>query len=135
LPERQPLLKGLEAQVERVAPRLLEGFERQMPYWLETQAFAERWRRSPLKRAKRIGMLRNVCVALGNWADPAVFPGLDEAAADEATLVRGHAAWALGELLRNHNDERAAARLQSLLVEEKDPWVREEIGMALGAGT
>jgi len=135
LAERRPLLKGLEAQAERVAPRLLEGFERQMPYWLEPQAFAERWRRSPLKRAKRIGMLRNVCVALGNWADPAVFPGLDAAAADETALVRGHAAWALGQLLCNHNDGRAAARLQSLLDEETDPWVREEIGLALGAGT
>ena len=134
LAERRPLLKGLEAQKDRVAPRLLEGFERQMPYWLEPHAFSERWRRSPLKRAKRVGMLRNVCVALGNWADPTVFPGLDAAAADETALVRGHAAWALGELLRRHNDERAAARLHSLMAHETDAWVREEIGLALGAG-
>ena len=134
LAERAPLLQGLAAQQERVAPRLLEGFERQMPYWLEPRAFAERWRRSPLKRAKRAGMLRNVCVALGNWADPAAFPGLDAAADDETALARGHAAWALGELLRRNNDERAAARLHSLLAHETDPWVREEIGLALGPG-
>ena len=131
---RTPLLQGLAAQQERVAPRLLEGFERKMPYWLEPRAFSERWRRSPLKRAKRAGMLRNVCVALGNWADPAVFPGLDAAADDETALARGHAGWALGELLRRNNDERAAARLHSLLAHETDPWVREEIGLALGAG-
>ena len=134
LAERRPLLKGLEAQKDRVAPRLLEGFDRQMPYWLKPHAFSERWRRSPLKRAKRVGMLRNVCVALGNWADPTVFPGLDAAAGDETALVRGHAAWALGELLRRHNDERAAARLHSLMAHETDAWVREEIGLALGAG-
>jgi epoxyqueuosine reductase len=79
-------------------------------------------------------MLRNVCVALGNWADPAAFPGLDAAADDETALARGHAAWALGELLRRNNDERAAARLHSLMVHETDAWVREEIGLALGAG-
>ena len=134
LAERRPLLKGLEAQKDRVAPRLLEGFDRQMPYWLEPHAFSERWRRSPLKRAKRVGMLRNVCVALGNWADTTVFPGLNAAAGDETALVRGHAAWALGELLRRHNDERAAARLHSLMAHETDAWVREEIGLALGAG-
>jgi len=134
LGERTPLLKGLEAQQERVAPALLEGFDRLMPYWLEPGAFAERWRRSPLKRAKRPGMLRNVCVALGNWGDPAAFEGLKAAAADESALARGHAAWALGELLRRHNDVRVAACLESLLANERDSRVREEIGIALGRG-
>ena len=134
LEERTPLLRGLAAQQERVAPPLLEGFDQRMPYWLEPHAFAERWRRSPLKRARRSGMLRNVCVALGNWGDPTAFAGLKAAAADESALPRGHAAWALGELLRRHNDARAAACLESLLVHEEDSWVREEIGMALGQG-
>jgi len=134
LSERTPLIRELEAQQERIAPPLLEGFDRRMPYWLEPRAFAERWRRSPLKRAKRAGMLRNVCVALGNWGDPAAFAGLEAAAADEAALVRGHAAWGLGELLRRGNDVRAAACLESRLPDESDEWVREEIGWALGRG-
>jgi len=134
LSERTPLIRELEAQQERIAPPLLEGFDRRMPYWLEPRAFAERWRRSPLKRAKRAGMLRNVCVALGNWGDPAAFAGLEAAAADEAGLVRGHAAWGLGELLRRGNDVRAAACLESRLPAESDEWVREEIGWALGRG-
>ncbi len=134
LPERSQLLEGLKAQHDRVAPPLLEGFESRDPYWLEPGAFAKRWRRSPLKRAKRSGMLRNVCVALGNWGDPAAFTGLEAAAADETALARGHAAWGLGELLRRHNDGRAAACLESLLGEERDEWVREEIGTALVRG-
>lgn len=134
LSERTPRLKGLEAQQGRVAPPLLEGFDPRFPYWLEPRAFAQRWQRSPLKRAKRAGMLRNVCVALGNWAEPVVFPGLEAAAADESALVRGHAAWALGELLSRNRDERAAVRLFSLLAHESDPWVREEIGLALEMG-
>ena len=79
-------------------------------------------------------MLRNVCVALGNWGDPAAFEGLEAAAADESALVREHAAWALGELLRRHSDVRVAACLESLLADEKDSRVREEIGIALGRG-
>ena len=134
LAQRSPLLKSLHARQERIAPPLLDGFDPQTPYWLEPRAFAEHWRRSPLKRARRAGMLRNVCVALGNWAAPAVFPALEAASADDSALARGHAAWALGELLRRHGDERAAARLRSRLTRESDPWVREEIGHALGAG-
>ena len=134
LAERTPLLGGLEAQLERMAPPLLEGFDRRMPYWLEPGAFAERWRRSPLKRARRPGMLRNVCIALGNWGDPAAFEGLEAAAADESALARGHAAWGLGELLRRHNDVRVAACLESLLAEEGDTRVQEEVGIALGRG-
>ncbi len=129
---RTPLLEGLRAMRERVAPPLLEGFDPGTTYWLEPRAFAERWRRSPLKRAKRAGMLRNVCVALGNWGDLAAFSALQAASADSSALARGHAAWALGQLLRRHKDGRAASCLQGLLAGEQDPWVREEIAVALG---
>lgn len=128
---RTPLLKGLDARRERIAPPLLEGFDPGTPYWLEPGAFAERWRRSPLKRAKRAGMLRNVCVALGNWGDASAFSALHTAAADSSALARGHAAWALGQLLRRHKDERAASRLRELLAGEQDTWVREEAAVAL----
>ena len=135
LAARTPLLKGLEARLERMAPPLLEGFDPGMPYWLEARAFAERWRRSPLKRAKRAGMLRNVCVALGNWGNPAALSALQAASADCSPLARGHAAWALGRLVRRHGDARAASSLQRLLAREQDPWVREEAALALGRGS
>jgi epoxyqueuosine reductase len=65
---------------------------------LDDEAFRRRFRRSPLKRAKRRGLLRNVAVALGNAADPARRPVLERLAADADPVVREHARWALGRL-------------------------------------
>jgi len=89
--------------------------------------FSARFRGSPVKRARRRGLLRNVCVALGNQRDPETAPALAAALAHEEALVRGHAAWALGQV------GGAAARndLQARLSLEADAWVREEIELAL----
>jgi epoxyqueuosine reductase len=71
---------------------------------LDAEAFAARFRRSPVKRAKRRGLLRNVAVALGNAGGAEQRPLLERLATDEDPLVREHALWALRRL-----DERAAA--------------------------
>lgn len=61
------------------------------------RVFAE----SPLSRPGRKGMLRNLCVALGNWgatseeARERVRPVLDRATTDRSGLVREHAEWAI----------------------------------------
>jgi epoxyqueuosine reductase len=65
---------------------------------LDAEAFRVRFRQSPVKRAKRRGLLRNVAVALGNSGDPAKRPLLETLAADEDPLVREHARWALERL-------------------------------------
>jgi epoxyqueuosine reductase len=65
---------------------------------LDPEAFRARFRKSPIKRAKRRGLLRNVAVALGNSGDPAQRPILDRLAEDEDPLVREHALWALQRL-------------------------------------
>lgn len=133
LPTRAPLLTGLTAQVGRIAPPLLEGFTATDPYWLDDHAFRTRFRRSPILRAKRRGMLRNVCVALGNWADPQVAPALFHALHDPEPLARGHAAWALGQVHRRHGLVTAQTALRVALSSECDAWVREEIAAALTA--
>ena len=79
---RTPLLEGLRAQADRIAPPLLEGFDPALPYWLDESAFAQHFLRSPVKRAQRAGMLRNVCVALGNWGAPQALPALSLALRD-----------------------------------------------------
>jgi epoxyqueuosine reductase len=94
------------------------------------EGFRSWFKGSPLKRAKRSGLRRNVAVALGNLGDPVALPHLCAALGDESdALVRGHAAWALGRL----GTEAARLRLTGRLAVEDDPWVREEISLALAA--
>lgn len=130
LPAREPLLPGLVAQRDRIAPPLLEGFDPRHPYWLDDDAFRRRFRRSPVKRAKRAGMLRNVCVALGNWGDVATVDALVAALRDPHPLSRGHAAWALGRIARQHDHAGARLALEDAARAETDAWVQEEIGLA-----
>ena len=65
---------------------------------LDEEAFRERFRRSPVKRAKRRGLVRNVAVALGNAGGAGHRPLLERLAGDADPVVREHAAWALRRL-------------------------------------
>jgi epoxyqueuosine reductase len=65
---------------------------------LDEESFRSLFRGSPVKRAKRRGMLRNVAVALGNSGDAAHRPMLQRIAEDADPIVREHAAWALRQL-------------------------------------
>ncbi|MBV9615979.1 MAG: HEAT repeat domain-containing protein [Ktedonobacteraceae bacterium] len=94
---------------------------------LTEEQFRERFRRSPIKRTKRRGLLRNVCVALGNIGDPRAVPALIGALHDDEPLIRGHAAWALGRI----GSEEALAALQAAREMEEDEEVRREILSAL----
>jgi epoxyqueuosine reductase len=99
---------------------------------ISEEEFRRRFRGSPVTRTKRRGLRRNVAVALGNLADPAAVPALVVAVGDETdSLVRGHAAWALGRI--GTQTAREALRLR--LEREQDPFVREEITVALGTAS
>ncbi len=65
---------------------------------LDEKGFRALFRGSPIKRIKRRGFLRNVCVALGNVGTAADLPALGKAARDPEPLIAEHAAWALAEL-------------------------------------
>ena len=92
--------------------------------------FRERFRNSPVKRAKLVGLQRNACVALGNAGSPAAIPALVRALREGESLVRGHAAWALGRI----GGVKARQELESALPLEEEPETREEIGSALAGG-
>jgi epoxyqueuosine reductase len=94
---------------------------------LDEEGFRERFRHSPVKRAKRRGLLRNVCVALGNIGDPVAVPALIGALHDAEPLVRGHAAWALGRI-GGHNARSALVEAQE---HDEHAMVRQEAICAL----
>ena len=65
---------------------------------LDDEQFRTLFRGSPIKRIKRRGLLRNVCVALGNVGDTTDLPALRRAAADPEPLIAEHAAWAISRI-------------------------------------
>ena len=56
------------------------------------------FKNSPIKRIKRRGLLRNVCVALGNTGDASDLPALERAAAEPEPLIAEPAGWAIGQI-------------------------------------
>jgi epoxyqueuosine reductase len=94
---------------------------------MDQTAFSTQFKNSPIKRTKRRGLLRNAAVALGNVGDVEDVPVLELALGDDEPLVRGHAAWALGQI----GGDKACEALKDRLQEEVDPEVLEEIVWAL----
>jgi len=91
--------------------------------------FEERFAETPLLRPGRAGLLRNCCVVAGNLrlseAVPVLVGCLLE---DPSPLVRGHAAWALGEI----GSPEAGEALGEALERENDGFCLQEIRDALG---
>ncbi len=94
---------------------------------LDDESFRQRFEGSPIRRAKREGLQRNVCIALGNIGDTVAVPALVRALTQADALVRAHAAWALGRI----GGVDAEDALKRALMFEDDPTVRVEISDAL----
>ena len=96
----------------------------------DDEEFEARFAGTPLTRPGRAGILRNCCVAAGNLGLREAVPALVRCLTqDSSPLVRGHAAWALGEI----GGVGAILALRGALVEEADAFCIEEIRLALGA--
>jgi epoxyqueuosine reductase len=65
---------------------------------LDENNFRSRFANSPILRTKRRGLLRNVCVALGNTGDESALPALKKSAQDSEPLITEHARWAISEI-------------------------------------
>jgi len=98
---------------------------------LDADGFRARFGRTPLRRAKRRGLLRNAAVVLGNTGNPDAVPALARALDDPEPLVRGHAAWALGVI----GGRAARDALERRRGADPEPEVDEEIEQALAAAT
>lgn len=95
---------------------------------LSTREFNAKFKTSPVQHSKRRGYLRNVAIALGNAKKPSSIASLHRVLRNESEpLVRGHAAWALGQI----GGLAASAALHDAATAETDEWVREEIAAAL----
>jgi epoxyqueuosine reductase len=79
-------------RADLAAPDLIELLS------LDEAAFQHRFAGTPIRRAKRRGLLRNVCVALGNCGDHRALPALERAAVDAEPLVAEHARWAIAQI-------------------------------------
>jgi epoxyqueuosine reductase len=80
------------ARPELGTPELLELLA------LDEAGFKARFAGTPMLRTKRRGLLRNVCVALGNVGDETALPALEKAAADPEPLIAEHAHWAIEQI-------------------------------------
>ncbi len=67
---------------------------------LDDVEFKRRFAGTPMLRTKRRGVLRNVCVALGNVGDASALPALERAANDHEPLIVEHARWAMEAIRR-----------------------------------
>ncbi len=94
--------------------------------------FRDRFAGTSIMRAKRTGMQRNACVALGNLGSSLTGNGsavsaLGRVLRESEPLVRSHAAWALGRI----GGPDATSFLSDAAHREKDPGVLEEIAAAM----
>ncbi len=105
--------------IDRAAPPLLDLLA------LTSEGFDARFAGSPIRRIRRERLVRNACVAAGNWGDAAAGPPLTALLADSSPIVRGHAAWALKRVPGDH-----AAGLAAALSRETDDQVRRELALS-----
>ncbi len=89
---REGRLMKKNARPDLAAPDLIELLQ------LDEAGFKSRFAGTPILRTKRRGLLRNVCVALGNTGDASVLPALRKAAGDVEPLVAEHARWAMEQI-------------------------------------
>lgn len=90
IPTSEPAFQPREAAFSlRLAALLL----------MDAEEFRENFKGSPVKRAKRRGLLRNLAVALAASDAPETEAALEQAFAnDPESLVREHAQWALAQI-------------------------------------
>jgi epoxyqueuosine reductase len=89
---REGKLMKSHARTDLDSPDLIELLS------LDDKNFKSRFAGSPILRTKRRGLLRNVCVALGNIGDDSALPHLQHATADAEPLIAEHARWAMEQI-------------------------------------
>ena len=115
-----------ESSFERFSPTVADLVE---ILEMDEAKFVDRFSGTPVMRAKRVGLQRNACVALGNLNARGAVAALARALAKGDPLVRSHAAWALG----NIGGPAAGRALKEASVVETNEDVLSEVLAALEA--
>ena len=89
---REGSLMQSHARSDLNTPDLIELLQ------LDAAGFKARFAGTPMLRTKRRGLLRNVCVALGNVGDESALPALEQASHDAEPLIAEHARWAMEQI-------------------------------------
>jgi epoxyqueuosine reductase len=82
---------------------------------LSLEQFREKFQKSPVKRAKYPGFLRNVVVAMGNSGNWQFLPILKKLAHREDPLVAEHANWAVNQIQAKY---QVAKRVKSYVLKK-----------------
>jgi epoxyqueuosine reductase len=109
------------SDIDRATPPILELLD------IDAVGFASRFAGSPVERIGRDRLVRNACIAAGNWgSDQAVDPLL-RLLTDSSSIVRGHAAWALGRIM----DDSVKSILRRAYDQEADESVRSALAVEI----
>ncbi len=97
---REARLMKPHARPELGTPDLLDLLS------LTEAGFRQRFAGTAVTRTKRRGLLRNVCVALGNSGDASALPALERACHDPEPLIAEHAGWAISQIRERATADR-----------------------------
>ncbi|MCU0480506.1 MAG: tRNA epoxyqueuosine(34) reductase QueG [Anaerolineae bacterium] len=90
IPTEQPYFRPADAN--RIAP-LLEDV-----LMLNEVRFQHHFAKTPIERIGYTRLIRNACIAAGNWGDKSILPALHYAHQHGDDLIRTHADWAIAKI-------------------------------------
>ena len=89
---------------------------------LDQATFDRLYHSSPIYRIKRDRLVRNACIVAGNWGSEEAVAPLKHLLRDPNRYIRGHAMWALGQILKGE----AIPFIEKELIYEKDEELIDE---------
>ena len=90
---------------------------------LDDATFHQIYHSSPIFRIKRERLVRNACIVAGNWGSEEAIAPLKHLLNDPSRYIRGHAMWALGQILK----AEAITLIDKALGDEKDHELINEL--------
>lgn len=124
---RKPMRAAGNAAANEISDQPLDRLDLPALFDLTDDEFRAAYRKTPLWRTRRRGVLRNAAIVLGNRGDATFVDVLVKGLSDSESIVRGASAWALGRIAT----APAIAALRIRRESENDDEVIAEIDAAL----